>query len=98
MSSRTITNAAEQILPENALRKSFVIQNEDSTINVFVKKERPGLNTVSTTDHDHRIGPGGALSVNQLTDGKEAIEARWTIVAASGTPLVSLFETEDIRR
>ncbi len=98
MASRTITNSASEILRENTLRKSFVIQNEDSTINVFIKKERPGNNTVSTTDHDHRIGPGGAVSVNQLTDGQEAIESRWTIVAASGTPLVSYFETEDVRR
>ena len=33
-----------------------------------------------------------------MTDGKEAIEDRWTIIAASGTPRVSFFETENIER
>lgn len=98
MASRTISNVASEILAENTIRKSFVIQNEDSSISVFVKKERPGNNSVSTTDHDHQVGPGAALSVNTLTDGQEAIQARWTIIAASGTPLVSFFETEDFKR
>ena len=98
MASRTITNAASELLPPSELRKSFVVQNEDSAINVFVKFEAQDGLTVSTTDHDHRIGPGGALAVNSLTDGERQIRARLTIVAASGTPRISFFETEDRRR
>ncbi len=98
MSSRTITNAAEELLPQNKLRKSFVIQNEDASINVFIKRERPGASSVSTTDHDHVIGAGGAIALNYGNDGQEAIQDRWTIIAASGTPRVSFFETEDQRR
>jgi len=59
-------------------------------------REAPQNNTVSTTVHDHRIGAGGNISLNEDSDGKEAIQDRWTIVAASGTPRISLFETEDI--
>lgn len=98
MASRTITTTAEEVLPRNRLRRSWIIQNEDTAINVFIKREREGTPTVSTTDHDHRLGPGGSLALNSDTDGKEAIEDRWTIVAASGTPRVSVFETEDIVR
>lgn len=98
MPSRTITNAAEQLIPQNGLRRSFIVQNEDSSINVFIKKERPNALTVSTTDHDHRLGPGGSIALNYETDGQEAIQDRWTIIAASGTPRVSVFETEDIKR
>ena len=98
MASRTISNTASELIPENALRKSFIVQNEDAAINVFIKKERPGNTTVSTTDHDHRLGAGGLVTVNSLTDGEEAIKARWTIISASGTPRISFFETEDIRR
>lgn len=98
MASRTITNAASELLPQNALRRSFVFQNEDASISVFVKRERPGNNTVSSTDHDHRIGPGGAIALNYQSDGQEAIQDRWTIIADSGTPRVSFFETEEIRR
>jgi len=98
MASRTITNAASELLPENKLRKSFVVQNEDASINIFVKFEKPGELAVSSTDHDHVLGAGAALSINTLTDGKIAIEGRWTIIAASGTPRISFFETEDIRR
>lgn len=95
MASRTITNAAAELIPENRLRKSLTIQNEDTSINAFIKVEKPGETTVSTTDHDHRLGPSGSLSLNAMLDGKSAIQARWTIVAASGTPRISLFETEE---
>ena len=98
MPSRTITDTASQLIPENRLRKSFIVANEDAAINVFVMQEEPGNTTVSATAHDHRIGPGGNIAINQLLDGKKAVEGRWTIIAASGAPLISIFETEDIKR
>ena len=98
MSARTITDAAQQLIPQNKLRRSFLVQNEDAAISVFIKKERPNGLTVSTTDHDHRLGPSSHLALNFETDGDEAIQDRWTIIAASGTPLISIFETESITR
>lgn len=98
MPSRTITTTAEELTPQDKLRKSFIVQNEDASINVFVKKEAPGATTVSTTDHDHRIGPGGNLAINNLLDGEEAVQERYTIVAASGTPRISILETSKLDR
>lgn len=98
MSSKLTSTSGEELFPRSTLRKSFVIQNEDPAINVFIKRESNGGTTVSSTDHDHRIGPAGLISVNNLTDGTQAIQDRWTVVAASGTPRVSFFETEDIVR
>lgn len=98
MASQNISNSASEILPRNLHRKSFIIQNEDAAINCFVKKERQDALTVSTTDHDHRIGPGGHIALNADTDGKSSYQDRWTIIAASGTPLISFIETEDIQR
>lgn len=98
MASRTITNSASELLPQNYLRRSFVVQNEDSAIAIFIKKERPGSNAVSSTDHDHRLSAGGSLALNFNNDGEEAIQERWTIIADSGTPRISVFETEDISR
>ena len=98
MPTRTISDSAQQLVPPNKLRRSLVFQNEDASINVFVKKEKENENTVSTTDHDHRLGPGGSLALNYQNDGEEAIQERWTIIAASGTPLISFFETETIER
>ncbi len=98
MASRTITATGEELIPRNRLRKSMVIQNEDTSVNIFIKRESPGNTTVSTTDHDHRLGPAASISLNFGTDGQEAIQDRWTIVAASGTPRISLFETEDVIR
>lgn len=98
MAARTISTTGEEILPENKLRKSFILQNESGSINVFIKQEDPGQTTVSETDHDHRLGPGGVLSLNSTLDGEDHIQARYTVVASSGTPLLSFFETEDIRR
>lgn len=98
MASKTITNAAAIILPPNGNRVSFVIQNEDTSIDIFIKKERGDALTVSTTDHDHRLGPGDSIGVSESEDGTEATRERWTIIAASGTPRVSFFENESIRR
>lgn len=98
MPSLTTSGSAQELVLRNRLRRSFVVQNEDSAIAVFVKRERDGALTVSATDHDHRLGPGGALALNFGTDGNEAIQDRWTIIAASGTPRVSWFETEEIVR
>lgn len=98
MASRTISDTASELILRNRLRKSFVVQNEDSAISVFIKQERTVTPTVSTTDHDHRLGPGGSIALNFGTDGIEAIQDRWTCIAASGTPRISLFETEEIVR
>ena len=98
MPSRTITTTAEELFPQNRLRRSFLVENEDSTIQIFIKKERPGNTTVSTTDHDHNVRPGATIAVTGDTDGEEAIEERWTIVATSGTPRISFAESEKIRR
>ena len=98
MASRTLTTSGETIFDRSRLRKSMVILNEDSAIPLFVKREAPGVTIVSSTNHDHKIGPGGALSLNSVLDGVETIQERWTIVAESGTPRVSFFETEDVIR
>ncbi len=98
MSSTTLTTSASEVLLPNRLRKSFVVGNEDSTIAVFLKFERGTGLTVSTTDHDHRLGAGAGLTINIQQDGEESVKGRWTAVAASGTPRISFFETEDVRR
>ena len=97
MPTRTISTTAEELFPENLHRKSFIIQNEDSAIHCFIKRERDGT-TASSTDHDHRVTAGDAFFLNSLSDGTDDIQARYTIVAASGTPRISIKETEDIRR
>lgn len=98
MASKLLSTTAEELLPRNRMRKSLIVQNEDSAINCFLKRARTTDADVSSTDHDHRLGPGGNISLNFGTDGTEAIQDRWTIIAASGTPRISYFETEDIIR
>lgn len=96
MPSDLASTTAAEIFPQNRLRKSFVVQNEDATINIFIQNETG--NTVSSTVHAHRLGAGGALALNFQNDGERAIQDRWTIIAASGTPRYSWFETEDVVR
>lgn len=98
MATRTLSTTAEEVLTRNVSRKSWIISNEDSAISVFLKRERVETPTVSSTDHDHLLPPGGILTLSDLTDGKEAVQDRWTAIAASGTPRVSFFETEDVVR
>ena len=94
----TTSTTPQEIFPKNTTRKSFTIKNVDSTITVYVKKERAENTLVTSSNYDHPIGPGGSLSLNAMLDGAQAIQERWTVVAASGTPQIAWFETEDINR
>lgn len=98
MATKLLSTSGEELLPRNTLRKSVSFSNEDSSIAIFIKRERAETPTVSATDHDHRIGPGGSFSLNFGTDGIQATQDRWTAVADSGTPRISFVETEDIIR
>lgn len=93
----TSTSASELVL-RNRLRKSILFQNEDATNVVYIKREREITPTVSSSNHDHRIGPGGLIALNHGVDGEEAIQDRYTVIAGAGTPNVSVFETEDVVR
>jgi len=98
MPSFTTSIAAAEILPSNTDRKSLVFLNEDTADSIYIKKERSENATVSATDHDYRIGPGGVISLNSVNDGKQAIQSRWTCIASANTPRIAYFETEDIQR
>jgi len=98
MATKIIGTSAVEFLPRNRLRKSFVVQNEHDTATCFVKKERAATPSVSPTDHDHRLARETALAVNDTTDGKEAIQDRWTIISDTADTRISFFETEDIVR
>lgn len=98
MSTRLTSVTAAEVVPRNTLRKSLIFQNEDSADTIYLKRERAETPSVSATDHDHRLGPGGILSLNFGTDGKEPTQDRWTCVASANTPRMSFFETEDVVR
>jgi hypothetical protein len=96
--TKTVSTAAVELLPRNRYRKSLIFQNEDSTDIIYLKKERAETPSVSSTDHDHRLGPGASLTLNSGTDGIESTQDRWTAVSSANTPRISFFETEDIVR
>lgn len=94
----TTSTSGSQLIPQNMLRKSLVFQNVDGAITVYIKRERPGVTAISSTNFDLRLNPGASIGLNSLLDGTEAIQDRWTVVAASGTPQVAVFETEENKR
>lgn len=98
MASKLASVTAEVLLPGNTYRKSLAIQNEDTVDSLFIKRERSETPTVSATDHDWKIGPGGSISLNSMMDGIEAIQDRFSVVASANTPRVAFFETEDVKR
>lgn len=98
MSTKLLSTTPEEIVPRGTMRKSLIFQNEDTTETIYLKRERAETPTVSSTNHDHRLGPGGLISLNNLTDGLQSIQDRWTAVAGANTPRISFFETEDIVR
>lgn len=98
MATRLVGTSAVELLPRNRLRKSFVVQNEDTTATCFLKQERTATPSVSSTDHDHRLPRETPMSINGDSDGREAIQDRWTIVCDAASVRVSFFETEDVVR
>lgn len=98
MATKLTSITAAEVVPRNRSRKSLIFQNEDTTDTIYLKRERAETPTVSATDHDHRLGPGGLISLNNLTDGVQSIQDRWTAIASANTPRISFFETEDIIR
>jgi hypothetical protein len=98
MATKLLSTSPVELLPRNTYRKSLSFSNEDSSIAIFIKRERAETPTVSATDHDHRIGPGGSFVLNYGTDGIQSTQDSWSAVAESGTPRISVVETEDIQR
>lgn len=98
MPTKTVGNQAVELLPANASRKSLAFQNEDSTDTIYIKRERSESTTVSATDHDWKLGPGGILTFNATQDGIAAITGRYTAISSANTPRIAYFETEDITR
>lgn len=98
MSTKLADITADELVPQNSMRKSFAFQNEDTTDSIFIKKERPGNTTVSATNHDYKIFPGATIGLNFQSDGIEAIKERWTFIASANTPRIAFVETEDFSR
>jgi hypothetical protein len=90
--------AASLLIVRNRNRKSLIFQNTDSADTVYVKRERAATPTVSATDFDFKLSPGAAVGLNSLLDGSEAIQDSYSVIAAANTPVVAVFETEDIIR
>jgi hypothetical protein len=98
MPSLLTSIVAVEVLPRNTARKSPVFQNEDAADSIYIKRERSENTTVSATDHDYKIGPGGVIALNSVNDGTQAIQERYTCIASANTPRLAYFETEDIIR
>ena len=94
----TATGSAGLLIPQNAVRKSLLIQNTDGTNAVYVKRESASSISVSASNFDFKIGPGGAVAINSLIDGLKAIQDSYTVISAAGSPVMAVFETEDIGR
>ncbi len=97
MATKTI-GAASEIIPANSNRRSLAIQNEDGTDSVYIKREAGESLTVSSTDHDWKLSPGGSIAFNSTIDGIRAIQARYTGVSSANTPRIAFFESEDLQR
>jgi len=91
----TLSTTGIEVVPQGNLRRSILFTNTDASINIFLKKTRPGEAVATSTDFDVLLAPGGAFSMNTQEDGEEAVHERWTAVAASGTPVIVAFETKD---
>ena len=93
-----LSTSARLALPPNRLRKSMLFINEDTAITIFLKFEKQDGLTVTSTDHDVRLLSGDNFAISAQEDGEEQVKGRITAIAASGTPSLAVFETEDIRR
>jgi hypothetical protein len=93
MSTKLASTGAAELVPQNSQRKSIVFQNEDTADSIYIKKERPGNTTVSSSDHDYKIFPASGIVLSFQSDGEEAVQERWTYIASANTPRISIVET-----
>jgi hypothetical protein len=84
-----------EVIPQGNLRRSVLFQNNDGSIAVYLKRTRPSEAVATSSDFDVKLPPGGFFNMNTKDDGEEAVQERWTAVAASGTPTLTIFETKD---
>lgn len=98
MPSKLASVTGAELIPANVSRKSLIVQNEDNTDSVFIMRERAENTLISTTVHDLKVPPGGAVTLNWINDGLQQIQSRYTFIASANTPRVSFFETEDVAR
>ena len=94
----TTSTTAALAITRNRERKSFLLQNVDGAIVIYVKRERGPVLTISASDYDFRLSPGAGFALNSDVDGKEAIQDSYSVLAATGTPQLAVFETEDFIR
>lgn len=90
-SFRTDQNALSttaEIVGNTAGRVSILIQNHDTSINVFC-----GPTSGVTTSNGFRIAPGAAVRIGTMTDGAAVAGAPVYCISASGTPTVSFLES-----
>lgn len=94
----TTSTTGSLLVVRNRNRKSIVFQNTDGTDSVYIKRERGPSFAVASTDFDYRLGPGASFGINSMLDGVEAIQDSYSVRATANTPIVAVFETEDIVR
>lgn len=94
----TTSVVASLIVTRNRNRKSIFFQNTSSVDSVYIKRERNQTPTISASDFDFLLGPNSGIAINSLIDGTEAIQDSYTVKAVANTPVISVFETEDIIR
>ena len=93
---QTGSTSGQLLIPGNPYRKSLLFTNLDAAINVFVAQLEPTV--ITTANAGVRLTPGQSLTLNVNDDGFYQVTERWSFIAASGTPIVAVFETESIRR
>ena len=83
-------------IPENRLRRSLHLFNDDATDKIFLDAKKNAAITAATASIVLNAKSGFSLNIN--SDGEFTLTGSFQAIASANTPNLIWFETEDIRR
>lgn len=89
MPNFTTSTTAQKIVSADPTRTSLFFENTDTSITIDLAYSVAGL--LSLTIYDKRLLPGTNVSLTLRDDG-ELVKKEWWVIAASGSPVVSVIE------
>lgn len=89
MPNFTTSTTAQKLVSADPTRTSLFFEDVDATITEYLAYSVAGL--LSSTVYDKRLLAGTNVSLTLRDDG-ELVKKEWWVIAASGSPVISVIE------
>ena len=84
MSVLSLTTTAREVFSGSGNLSSLNFKNGDSTGTVYLRNKQVKRDTVTSSDYEWSLGPGGTLGLTRVNDGESVIGPWQAISTESG--------------